>query len=109
MPGSYNVVRNEALEAAKRASTLAAGAAVAGTLRCLFNPFAPAFDPAWITSDAHALAAAIYTDRAFDRLPILADALQDAGCEDAAVLDHLRCSSPHAKGCWVLDIILGKS
>lgn len=65
--------------------------------------------PEWFTSDVMALAANIYEHRAFEHLPILADALQDAGCESARVLDH--CRDPHrlhARGCWVLDLILGK-
>jgi hypothetical protein len=79
-------------------------------LRCIFgNPFRPVgFDPAWRTSTAVGLADAIYADRAFDRLPILADALQDAGCEDAAILGHCRGDGPHVRGCWVVDLVLGK-
>jgi hypothetical protein len=48
-------------------------------------------------------------ERAFERLPILADALQDAGCENADILDHCRGPGPHARGCWVVDLILDKS
>jgi hypothetical protein len=55
-----------------------------------------------------ALAQTIYTDRAFDRLPILADALEDAGCTDAEILAHCRGPGPHVRGCWVVDLILGK-
>jgi hypothetical protein len=55
------------------------------------------------------LANAIYSDRAFDRLPILADALQDAGCTDTELLSHLRGPGPHVLGCWALDLVLGKS
>ncbi|MBA4066320.1 MAG: hypothetical protein C0501_21920 [Isosphaera sp.] len=74
------------------------------------NPFrSVTADPAWLTSTVVALATGIYGERAFDRLPILADALQDAGCEDAAVLDHCRGPGPHARGCWVVDMLLGKS
>jgi hypothetical protein len=54
------------------------------------------------------LAQAIYDDRAFDRLPILADALEDAGCGDADILGHLRGPGPHVRGCWVVDLLLGK-
>jgi hypothetical protein len=54
------------------------------------------------------LAAAVYRERTFDRLPILADALEDAGCADRAILDHLRGPGPHVRGCWVVDLILGK-
>jgi hypothetical protein len=52
---------------------------------------------------------AIYTDRAFDRLPILADALEEAGCTDAAILEHCRGPGPHVRGCWVVDLLLDKS
>lgn len=66
------------------------------------------FQPAWRTDAAVGLAHSIYADRAFDRLPILADALQDAGCEDEAVLAHCRGDGPHVRGCWVVDLVLGK-
>jgi hypothetical protein len=80
-------------------------------LREIFgNPFRPvAFDPAWRTSDVMLLARGIYGDRAFDRMPILADVLQDAGCTSDDILGHLR--DPHAthvRGCWALDLVLGK-
>jgi hypothetical protein len=73
------------------------------------NSFCPiAVDLAWLTSTVRSLAEGIYADRAFDRLPILADALQDAGCENADILDHCRSDGPHARGCWVVDLVLGK-
>ena len=50
----------------------------------------------------------MHDDRAFDRLPILADALEDAGCDNADVLAHCRGEGPHVRGCWVVDLILGK-
>jgi hypothetical protein len=62
----------------------------------------------WLTPTVVSLAEGIYADRAFDRLPILADALQDAGCDNADVLDHCRGPGPHARGCWVIDLVLGK-
>jgi hypothetical protein len=65
-------------------------------------------DPFWLTSTVLALAAGIYSDRAFDRLPILADALEDAGCGHADILAHCRGDGPHARGCWVVDLVLGK-
>ena len=85
--------------------------ALADLVRCLFgNPFRPvAFDPAWRTSTAVTLASAAYDSRDFATLPILADALEDAGCTDAAVLAHCRDTGPHARGCWVVDGLLGKS
>ena len=75
----------------------------------LGNPFRRATaDPAWLSSTVVQLASAIYADRAFDGLPILADALQDAGCEDEWALGHCRGPGPHVRGCWVLDLVLGK-
>jgi hypothetical protein len=76
----------------------------------LGNPFrAVALAPSWLTSDVVALATGIYEERAFDRMPILADALQDAGCESEEVLNHCRGQNEHWKGCWVADLLLGKS
>jgi hypothetical protein len=73
------------------------------------NPFRPvAFDPRWRTADVVGLARTIYGDRAFDRLPILAAALMDAGCADEQVLGHCREAGPHARGCWVVDTILDR-
>jgi hypothetical protein len=81
-----------------------------GLLRDLFgNPFRPVTtDSAWLTSTVVTLATGIYVDRAFDRLPILTDSLQDAGCESADILDHCRGPAPHVRGCWVVDLVLGK-
>ena len=79
-------------------------------LRCIFgNPFRPvAFDPRWRSETAVALAAGIYDGRHFDRLPILADALEDAGCDAVELLNHLRGPGPHARGCWAVDAVLGR-
>jgi hypothetical protein len=80
-------------------------------IACIFgNPFRPVtFSDSWRTETAVALATGIYAERAFDRLPILADALEEAGCDDADVLNHLRGPGPHARGCWVVDGVLGKA
>jgi hypothetical protein len=73
------------------------------------NPFHPvAFDPRWRTSDVFGLARAIYDDKAFDRMPILADALMDAGCAEEQVLGHCRGNGAHVRGCWVVDLVLEK-
>ena len=73
------------------------------------NPFRPVSrDPSWLTSDVVALANGLEADRAFDRLPILADALEDAGCDSAEVLTHCRGPGPHVPGCWVVDLVLGR-
>jgi hypothetical protein len=67
------------------------------------------FNPAWLTTDVVALARGIYEERAFDRMPILADALQDAGCTNEDVLTHCRdANQVHVRGCWVVDLLLGK-
>jgi hypothetical protein len=63
--------------------------------------------PLWRTSDVLALARGIHRDQAFDRLPILADALQDAGCDDETVLNHCRRPGGHVRGCWVVDLAMG--
>ena len=73
------------------------------------NPFRRvAFDPAWRTSDAVLLARGIYDECAFDRLPVLAGALQDAGCSNEDILNHCCGSGPHVRGCRVVDLVLGK-
>jgi hypothetical protein len=81
-------------------------------LRCIAgNPFRPVtLDPVWLTTDVVAMARGMYEARDFSAMLILADALQDAGCEHAGVLDH--CRDPHGshvRGCWVVDLLLGKS
>ncbi len=73
------------------------------------NPFCPAaLDPAWRTTEAVALAKAIYAERAFDRLPILADALEDAGCDREELLRHCRGDGPHVRGCWAVDMVIDR-
>jgi hypothetical protein len=74
------------------------------------NPFHPvAFDPAWRTSTAVALAAQMYESRDFSVMPILADALQDAGCDNEDVLTHCRDAAlEHVRGCWVVDEVLAR-
>jgi hypothetical protein len=73
------------------------------------NPFRPVtINPAWRTSNVTALAQSIYADRAFNRMPILADALEDAGCDNADILNHCRQPGEHVRGCWVVDLLLGK-
>lgn len=67
------------------------------------------FGPRWRTSDVVGLARAIYEDRAFERMPILADALMDAGCENEEIIGHCRGNGPHVRGCWVVDLIFEKT
>jgi hypothetical protein len=123
------VAEERAFWAARSSASLAAGTYTSGgidrysrpaenrdqaaLLRCLFgNPFHPATsDPAWLawnSATVPKLAQAIYDDRAFDRLPVLADALEDAGCIDADLLAHCRSGAEHVRGCWVVDLLLEK-
>jgi hypothetical protein len=79
-------------------------------LRDIFgNPFRPtAFSPSWRTDTAITLARQMYELGDFSAMPILADALEDAGCDSAEVLGHCRGPGPHVRGCHVVDLILGK-
>jgi hypothetical protein len=89
-------------------------------IRCIFgNPFRPVtFEPAWRTDTVLALAQQMYEAREFGAMPILADALQEvpsarregfAGCDSDEMLNHARNSSAHARGCWVVDLVLEKA
>jgi hypothetical protein len=89
--------------------------ATAGRARCelireiVGNPFGDlTVNPASRTATVTSLATAIYDERAFDRMPILADALEEAGCTIADVLNHCRQQGEHVRGCWVVDLVLGK-
>jgi hypothetical protein len=80
-------------------------------VHCIFgNPFRPTTDPARVVRSGAVrdIAAAIYDDGAIDRLPILADAVEDAGCIDLELLGHLRGHRPHYRGCWAVDLLSGK-
>jgi hypothetical protein len=79
-------------------------------LRDIFgNPFRPvSFTPPGRRADAVRIARAIYQSRAFQEMPILADALEDAGCDSADMLAHCRGPGPHVRGCWVVDLVLEK-
>jgi hypothetical protein len=76
------------------------------------NPFrAITINPAWLSwndGTIPKIAETIYQERAFDRLPVLADALEEAGCSDSDVLGHLRGPGPHVRGCWAVDLLIGK-
>ena len=87
------------------------GCELTDLLRDIFgNPFRPAtFSPEWRTDTAVALARQMYESREFGMMPILADALQDAGCDDLDILDHCRGESVHVGGCWVVDLVLGET
>jgi hypothetical protein len=73
------------------------------------NPFRPiTISSSWLTSTVFALSRQMYDSRDFSAMPILADALQDAGCDNAAVLNHCRDAiGVHVRGCWVVDQVLG--
>jgi hypothetical protein len=124
-PGNV-VAEKHASAAAKRTAALPlqwgartrSGERIPPLFRCVFgNPFRPVpQDPAWRTSTVVQLAQAAYDERqlpdgALDpaRLAILADTLEEAGCADDAILNHLRGRGPHVRGCWVVDLLLGKS
>jgi hypothetical protein len=128
---AYRVARSRAAEAARDAAQWCPSA-VSGTppaavrgnpvytaesragchlLRCVLGPgpfrgVAP--QRSWWTSTVVDLARGIYDERAHDRLPILADALQDGGCDSEPILAHCRSDGIHARGCWVVDLVLGK-
>ncbi len=88
-------------------------AAQARVCRELFgNPFRPvSIDPRWLVANdglVPRIAKAIYDERGFERLPVLADALEKAGCDDAEMLAHCRLPGDHVRGCWVVDLLIGK-
>jgi hypothetical protein len=108
--GGAAYVSTCAVDAVFRRDRWSLALTICSLLRDIFgNPFRPVkINSAWRTSTVTALAQAIYQDRAFDRLPILADALEDAGCTNADILGHCRGPGPHVLGCWVVDLLLGK-
>ncbi len=101
--------QDERLPATQRAHAQEA-ARQTDLIRDIFgNPFHPVtFSPSWRTSTAVALASQMYESRDFGAMPILADALQDSGCDNTDILDHCRGPGAHVRGCWVVDLVLGK-
>jgi hypothetical protein len=79
-------------------------------LRDIFgNPLHPlVFEPRWRTEAVVSLSRGIYEERAFDRLSVLGDALEDAGCDSTVVLEHCRGPNDHVRGCWLIDEVLQK-
>jgi hypothetical protein len=83
-------------------------------IRDLFgNPFRalPAVSPecqTWNDGAVVKIATAVYADRAFEHLPILADALEEVSCDQPELIEHLRTDGPHARGCWAVDVVLRK-
>ncbi|HEY1191651.1 MAG TPA: hypothetical protein VGE74_28720 [Gemmata sp.] len=111
--GPYPLVVSEAVFCAHPKGEQAE--ALATQLRFIRDLFGPlpfrdgTADPSWLTSDVLALVRGIDADRAFERMPILADALQDAGCDNDDVLNHCRDErAAHVRGCWVVDLLLGR-
>jgi hypothetical protein len=108
--------RDEAREAADAASSAEGGEEAArwqcDVLRDLFTPFSRVrVEPAWLAWAAGTvpmLARSIHEEAAFDRMPILGDALEDAGCADEVVLAHCRSRRVHARGCWLIEALLAK-
>ena len=73
------------------------------------NPFRPTtVEASWSTPTVVSFARVIYEQRTFEELPILADALEEAGCQNQEILQHCRSGELHVRGCWVLDLLLGK-
>ena len=98
-------LRTEAAEAAAQCDLLR---------DIVLHPFEPpsSIERTWLgANDAAALelAETIYQERDFRALPVLADALKEAGCEDKRLLAHCRSKGPHVRGCWALDLLLGKN
>ncbi len=74
------------------------------------NPFrSVAVARSWFTPAVAGLSETVYQERAFDHLASLADALEEAGCRDADILAHCRGPGPHIRGCWPVDLILGRT
>jgi hypothetical protein len=106
------------LEQAIRSLGRVEGLSAENIRRCFYPPYRDitgksanlgAFSPQWRTTTAVHIAREAYESRDFAAMPILADALQDAGCEDEPILSH--CRDPHGvhvRGCWVVDLVLGK-
>jgi hypothetical protein len=73
------------------------------------NPFRPvAFDPAWRTEHTVGIASKMYEEWDFGAMPVLADALEEAGCVEATILAHCREPGVHVRGCWVVDLVVAK-
>jgi hypothetical protein len=112
----------EAVDVARREAWLAAwyladevGGVHPELLRDIFGPLPfreVSVEPSllmWNDGVVLKLARGIYEERAFDRMAVLADALEEAGCENQEILFHCRSPGEHVRGCWVVDLVLGKS
>jgi hypothetical protein len=106
-----DTVRDAQREAAAEEGRAAVVPEVCELIREVFGSSLPppTVSPSWVTPDVKALAQRVYSERAFAQMPQLADLLVTAGCENAEVLGHCRQERMHCRGCWVIDILLGKS
>jgi hypothetical protein len=103
-PGENRYLSNVRRSAEKREQVV--------LLRDIFGPepaHFPVLNPSWITTTAAELAKEIYRDRSFELLGALADSLRAAGCDDERLLSHCGQALPHCKGCWSLDLVLGRA
>jgi hypothetical protein len=113
--GNFKIFRTPWEEAERASAAPSPPGSLIGTSECALlrdifgNPFRPvSVDPSWLTSDVVALASQMYESRDFSAMPILADALQDAGCDNEDILNHCRGEDVHVRGCWVVDLVLRK-
>ena len=108
--GASPSARADARDAAYSQARLAELHAQCHLLRDIIgNPFRPvAVDSAWRTPLVSQMGQALYSDQFSDESGVLADALEEAGCTDPALLSHLRSPGPHVRGCWAVDLLLGK-
>jgi len=92
------------------AATIAEHGEQTALIHCLFgNPFRPRpVCDGWLTAELTTLADGIYAERDFNRMPLLADALETSGCTNGDLIEHCRSGREHARGCWVVDLLLGK-
>jgi hypothetical protein len=109
--GAATQVLDQVLETRWRGSWKQAPLKLAEALReVVGNPFHPiTVEPSWLTPTVRALAQVIYEAGRFEDLPVLADALEDSGCTDPQILEHCRGMGPHVRGCWVVDLLTGRS
>jgi hypothetical protein len=110
LAATYSPAWNAACDSAERAARADnQPAALADLLRCIVgNPFRAITGGPWVTPAAVTVAQDIYDRRDFSALPLLADLLEEAGCPEQSVLDHCRRPGEHARGCWAVDLVLGK-
>jgi hypothetical protein len=108
--GGPDDYRWEILKALREKRGVEEDTAQVALLRDIFgSPFSPVgFDPAWWTEHTVGIASKMYEERDFAGMPILADALEEAGCDNADILAHCRDPGVHVRGCRVVDLVLAK-